>query len=105
MKLTILVLAAMSILVASSPARAEGEMKFTLTNMTGNALTAFYVSAASGEESNVLTGSIEPQGSADVAISAAPEQCLRDFRIVFADNSEQRRSDVDVCNIDGYVVE
>jgi hypothetical protein len=105
MKPTIPFFAAAAILAACGAARADGEIRFTLTIMTANALTAFYVSGATGPETNVLSGSIEPQGSADIAIAAEPDQCLRHFRIVFSDNTEQQRSDVDICNIDGYVVE
>lgn len=91
--------------IYSSAAWAEGDVNFTLTNTSAQSLTGFFAGLSGEGDVNLLTTTLSPSSSIEVTIPLGQDACVRNLRIVFADETVQERPDVDLCNMDGYLVE
>lgn len=96
---------AIALVFCSQAAGAEDDVTFTVTNTSALSVTAFFAGLPGETDINLLSGALEPNASAEVTIPAGQSACVRNLRIVFADDTARDRPDVDLCNMDGFLIE
>lgn len=100
-----LAMTAVLALLSSKMAWAEEDVHFTLTNTSAQAVTGFSAAVPGEPEVALLSGALDSGSSQEIIIAGGTAVCVRHLRITFADTTVQERSDVDLCNMDGYVIE
>jgi hypothetical protein len=105
MQKTCLVLAVLAITV--SPALAAN-LAVKFTNKSGDSisqLTATPKDAASVSTQNILSGAIANGGTGQANIAAAEGACVFTLTFTFGSGKILNRSDIDLCQTDGIVIE
>lgn len=96
------------ILMASATAALATTVSLTLTNRSGDTVSAVTVlpkDAIGVEPAELLAAPIPPDSEASVTIETAEGQCLFDFSITGASGKVSDMPDVDICQTDGIIIE
>ena len=93
---------------ASVLAAEAADKSLVITNRSGEEIIS--ITAANKNDPNLaipttLAEVIPNQDSADLTIDLPPETCHADLTINFTSGANQVQQDIDLCNLDGLVVE
>jgi hypothetical protein len=97
---------ASTLFAAMSPALAAGK-QLMLTNRSGEAITALSIFAtATPDQPLVIAGALPANGSTAMLIVTLPDgACIFDATYTFASGQTNKQPDLDICQLDGLVVE
>jgi hypothetical protein len=97
---------ASSLVVAMSPAYAA-DKQLMLTNRSGEAITALVITAtATPDQPLVITGALPANSATAMLTVSLPDgACIFDATYTFASGQTNKQPDLDICQLDGLVVE
>lgn len=81
------------------------EKSFTLQNRSGETITSVKISGAQLEADITIQANIAAGESGDIVIDLPEDQCIFTLAYVLISQNTIQHANVDLCNVDGIVVE